>query len=110
MSTDPSINQTIVYDEFSMKQRVAKYQANRPSGASADSGFFMVAAGFRCTLEMCPPGLFCQGDDFGFKTEYYDDNGPEAYCVESGEYFWGGTDDKEVRRKLLVTPCVIQNA
>ena len=69
-----------------------------------------MAADFRCTLEMCPPGLFCHGDTFGFKTEYSDQNGPEAYCVESGEYFWGGTDDKEVRRALKVTPCIIQNA
>ena len=44
------------------------------------------------------------------KTEYTDHNGPEAYCVESGEYFWGGTDDKETRRRLKVVPCVIQNA
>ena len=42
MSTDPSINQTIAYDEFSMKQRVAKYQAESPSGAAACSASFRV--------------------------------------------------------------------
>ncbi len=45
---------------------------------------------------------------FGFKTEYSDQNGPEAYCVESGEYFWGGTNgDANARRMLMVTPVII---
>src|SRR5438045_1403864 len=62
---------------------------------------------WECTLGQCPPGLFLHGREFGFKTEYSDANGPEAYVVASGEYFWGGTDDKEVRRNLKVTPVII---
>jgi hypothetical protein len=67
------------------------------------------ATGYRCSLDQCPPGLFRHGDDFGFKTEYRDQNGPEAYCADSGEYFWGGTDDKEVRRNLQVMPFSLPN-
>ena len=60
------------------------------------------------TLECCPPGLFMFDGSFGFKTEYQDENGPEAYCVGSGEYFWGGTSgDAHARRMLLVTPVII---
>lgn len=61
-----------------------------------------------CTLTKCPPGLFVFGDSIGFKTEYSDANGPEAYCVESGEYFWGGTSDREVRRALMVRPAYLK--
>jgi hypothetical protein len=59
------------------------------------------------TLESCPPGLFLFDGGCGFKTEYSDQNGPEAYCVESGEYFWGGTNDAHARRMLMVTPVII---
>lgn len=60
------------------------------------------------TLECCPPGLFMFEGIFGFKTEYSDQNGPEAYCVESGEYFWGGVrGDANARRQLMVTPVII---
>jgi hypothetical protein len=58
-----------------------------------------------CTLADCPPGLFWFGDCLGFKSEYGDNYGnSEAFCVESGEYFWGGTTDKTAREKLTVTP------
>lgn len=59
------------------------------------------------TLEDCPPGLFLFDGRYGFKTEYRDQNGPEAYCVESGEYFWGGTSDVKLRKKLIVTAIVL---
>lgn len=60
------------------------------------------------TLECCPPGLFLVAGDFGFKTEYSDQNGPEAYCVESGEYFWGGSNgDSHALRMLMVMPVII---
>lgn len=65
---------------------------------------------WECTLDQCPPGLFRINGYYGFKTEYRDDNGPEAYCVESGEYFWGGTDgDAEARRNLKVQPVIISS-
>jgi hypothetical protein len=58
------------------------------------------------TLDACPPGLFLYEGRLGFKSEYRDANGPEAYVVESGEYFWGGTDDVDVRLNLKVTPVI----
>jgi hypothetical protein len=79
------------------------------------------------TLTECPPGPFqftCeQYTTLGFKTEYgmsqVDENGadmpghlvrwvvtnwPDAYCMESGEVFWGGAKSHEERAKLLVRP------
>jgi len=61
------------------------------------------------TLADCPPGLFHFGDCLGFKSEYRTRLAShlyqtDAYVVESGEYFWGGTSDPAEREKLLVTP------
>jgi hypothetical protein len=64
----------------------------------------------RVSLAECPPGLFLFDGNYGFKTEYSDDNGPEAYCLGSGEYFSGGTNgDKAKRRTLLVMPCELRH-
>jgi len=64
----------------------------------------------RVSLAECPPGVFLFNGDYGFKTEYSDDNGPEAYCLGSGEYFWGGTNgNKDKRRALLVMPCELRH-
>lgn len=60
------------------------------------------------TLQDCPPGLFVFGESIGFKTEYNGTVGPHAYCVESGEYFWGGTNCAEDRRKLIVRPAFLK--
>lgn len=61
------------------------------------------------TLETCPPGLFLFDRTLGFKTEYRDTNGPEAYVVASGEYFWGGVAGlKDARRQLVVIPLRIK--
>ncbi len=58
-----------------------------------------------CTLAECPPGLFLFNGYLGFKSEYHTKAGqPDAYCVESGEYFWGGAKGIEARAALLVTP------
>lgn len=75
-------------------------------------GCRLVESGAKATLDECPPGLFLFDGDYGFKTEYRDDNGPEAYCLKSGEYFWGGTKgDKAKRSALLVIPCeLVRNA
>lgn len=59
------------------------------------------------TLSVCPPGLFLFDNKYGFRTEYTDENGPEAYCVESGEYFWGGAKNSKDRSLILVNPCII---
>lgn len=55
---------------------------------------------FECTLAECPPGLFLFGDMIGLKSEYGD---CEAYC-DSGEAFWGGTDNPKDQKKLKVIP------
>lgn len=60
-------------------------------------------------LDRCPPGLFKFRGRYGFKTEYSDPHlGPEAYCLESGEVFWGGVTDRFERGGLLVQPCEIE--
>ena len=59
----------------------------------------------KVTLNECPPGLFWFEDSLCFKSEYGDNYGhSEAFCVSSGEYFWGGTSDKRLREHLMVTP------
>lgn len=90
-----------------MKEKPDGKTLAQNSVESSDLFGVVVQRWWECTLGQCPPGLFLYGDDFGFKTEYNDANGPEAYVVASGEYFWGGTDDKEVRRNLKVTPVII---
>ena len=62
------------------------------------------------SLNECPPGLFEFNGHYGFKSEYttmLEDPRRyqcDAYCLESGEYFWGGASGTEVRGKLLVRP------
>jgi hypothetical protein len=77
------------------------------------------------SLAECPPGLFMFGDTLGFKTEYGATTGKDvgggkvewtvtsysdAYCVESGEVFWGGVSKHEDREKLIVRPLAMQAA
>lgn len=82
-------------------------------------------AGELVTLAECPPGLFRFGETLGFKSEYRAmqlvgpsnipgpdlrwtvGRWPEAYCVSSGEYFWGGTKTQEARAALLVEPVAL---
>jgi len=71
-----------------------------------------VMLGEAVTLADCPPGLFEFGGGLGFKTEYatpikdglFTYYFPEAYCVSSGEYFWGGTSKHSDRKLLMVKP------
>ena len=71
------------------------------------------------TLADCPPGLFLWNGSLGFKSEYGAmepvgisphhqqwkvGNRADAYCADSGEYFWGGTSTHEDRAKVLVYP------
>lgn len=62
------------------------------------------------TLAECPPGLFVTPDGhLGLKTEYHcPHNGIDAYVAESGEYFWGGVNNKVDRANLLVHPATYQ--
>jgi hypothetical protein len=78
--------------------------------------------GETCTLADCPPGPFAFNGSLGFKTEYHlsypnelgggkfeyiSTRWPDAYCMESGEVFWGGAATHEVRAALIVTPIDI---
>jgi hypothetical protein len=58
-------------------------------------------------LDHCPAGLFLHEGHLGFKTEYSDQNGAEAYVVASGEYWWGGVYDRFTRGSLMVQPCEV---
>jgi hypothetical protein len=69
------------------------------------------------TLAECPPGVFLFEGTLGFKTEYgmtlhqsgewKVTNYPDAYCLDSGEVFWGGTKDHIARAALLVRPVEV---
>lgn len=49
----------------------------------------------------CPTGLFLFNGSLGFRSEYGDD----AYCLDSGEYFWGGASGDRIKRNsLMVQP------
>lgn len=53
-------------------------------------------------LAECPPGLFLFQGELGFKDEY-----GGAYCVHTGEAFWGGTQTPRERDTLLVRPMQV---
>ena len=85
-------------------------------GDSVEIGAEYDAAAHCVTLAECPPGLFLWNGTVGFKSEYGamepDDstngkfwkigNRADAYCADSGEYFWGGAASHEDRAKVLV--------
>lgn len=58
-------------------------------------------SGLLVRFELCPAGLFVFEDVVGFKNEYQ-----EAFLLESGEVFWGGTNDPIARNSLKVEPLV----
>lgn len=76
-------------------------------------------------LAACPPGPFLFNGTLGFKTEYGAmeivgpanvpgpeirwtvGNGPDAYCLDSGEVFWGGASSKAERAMLMVIPVTV---
>lgn len=69
----------------------------------------IIPKGWPCSLDECPPGVFAKDGSLGFKTEYRDTHiGPEAYCLESGECWWGGTSDVAARKLQIVQPCIIE--
>ena len=67
--------------------------------------FEIIPTAFPMPLASCPPGVFYFEGSFGFKTEYRTDNQIEAFCLSSGEVFWGGVNSREQRNALIVTPC-----
>ena len=71
----------------------------------------LIPEGFPVSLAECPEGPFLYDGDVGFKSEYQ--GKPEtidAYCLESGEYFWGGTSTGEKQRELIVQPLRIDKS
>lgn len=61
-----------------------------------------------CSLLECPPGLFLCDGTLGFKSEYSSMPGhPEAFCVDSGEFFWGGANAALERAGLIVQPITL---
>ena len=61
--------------------------------------------GEECTLYDCPPGPFRFQGEIHFKSEYSGDRGePDAYCGDSGEFFWGGAKSYKERNLLKVIP------
>ena len=67
--------------------------------------FEIIPSAFPMPLESCPPGIFYHEGSFGFKTEYTTDGKIEAFCLSSGETFWGGVSSHEKRDALMVMPC-----
>lgn len=71
----------------------------------------------RVTLADCPPGPFLFEGKLGFKTEYramvldmgrlVTSRWPDAYCMATGEAFWGGTTRHRDRAALLVMPVTL---
>jgi len=61
-------------------------------------------------LKDCPIGLFTsEHGALCLKTEYGDNEGRiDAYIVDSGEFFWGGTNNAAEQRQVLVTPVVLR--
>lgn len=87
------------------------------AGGSEEIGDEYEAAAHCVTLDECPPGLFFWNGTLGFKSEYGAmepvgsnfktwkvGSRADAYCADSGEYFWGGTSNYEDRAKVLVMP------
>ena len=70
------------------------------------------AVGEAVPLKECPPGLFLWNGNLCFRSEYAtmtetNPRQPDAYVVESGEYFWGGVSDSRSRDELMVQPVTM---
>lgn len=63
----------------------------------------------RVPLYMAPVGLFDFDGTLCVKTEYSTNGRPDAYIVDSGEYFWGGTSDPSVAARHMVTPLTVRH-
>lgn len=87
------------------------------ASGSEEIGDEYEAAAHCVTLAECPPGLFFWNGTLGFKSDYGAmepvgsnfktwkmGSRADAYCADSGEYFWGGTSNHDDRAKVLVMP------
>ncbi len=70
----------------------------------------IIPDGWPCKLIECPPGLFSFSGTIGLKSEYYANNPDkiEVFCSETGECFWGGTQQAEARAALMVQPVIVR--
>lgn len=86
-------------------------QAARVALSGSGSGWRLVPNGEPVTLDDCPEGLFLFNGNLGFMTEYTTEKNDgfqqrDAYCGDSGEYFWGGASSARERAKLIVQPML----
>lgn len=86
-------------------------QAARVALSGSGPRWWLIPNGEPVTLDDCPEGLFLFNGYLGFMTEYATDKNDgfrqrDAYCVDSGEYFWGGTSNARERAKLIVQPML----
>lgn len=69
----------------------------------------LVVAQLGCPLRECPAGLFLFDGSLHFRSEYRNENKQvEAFCLEGGEFFWGGAKSNEDREALTVTPVTLE--
>lgn len=105
--------------ELASIRKQAALSPEAPAREGGEIGEEFDNAAHCVTLADCPPGLFLWNGSLGFKSEYGAmepvgisphhqqwkvGNRADAYCADSGEYFWGGTSTHEDRAKVLVYP------
>ena len=59
--------------------------------------------GWECKFKEYKSGYFVYNESLYLKSEY----GGDAFC-DSGEHFWGGTADKNIRDELIIQPVIIR--
>lgn len=106
-------------DQWNMRPQPFRLAPTAPVEASGSEeiGDEYEAAAHCVTLAECPPGLFFWNGTLGFKSDYGAmepvgsnfktwkmGSRADAYCADSGEYFWGGTSNHDDRAKVLVMP------
>lgn len=98
--------------ELSAKLLMQEIRAlKRPEPSEAEIDRVAIQIGEPVTLAECPVGLFLYDQTLALKTEYGDNEGRiDAYIVETGEFFWGGTMSKADQRQLVVRPVAIRAA
>ncbi len=68
--------------------------------------FIIEPKGWPCKLHEFGSGLFLSGNELCFKTGYITGEKSEAYIVDGGSAFWGGTSSDTDREELEIQPVV----
>lgn len=68
--------------------------------------FVIEPKGWPCKLNELEAGLFLFEDELCLKTAYVTGGKVEAYIVDGGSTFWGGTNIDTDREKLEIQPVV----